>query len=166
MTTVASYSRTQSVTYVADNILKSLKDIIRLSGMSPEKLVGRWHQYQVATSTWLASEDLEKVVLEVFHPITGKLATRWDIDIAYGWSTGDGHFWVDTDQLRYSIKKAGLAPEQADYRLVLKVKPGSPSVAGWSDTTFISTEGFARHSLGSTVEHNGLAASAAYWRAK
>jgi len=166
MTTVASYSRTQSVTYVADNILKSLKDIIRLSGMNPEKLVGRWDSYQLATKTWLASEHLERVVLEVYNPTTGKLATRWDIDIAYGWSTGDGHFWVDTDQLRYNIKKTGLAPEAAAYRLLLDVKAGRPDVAGWSDTSFMSTDGFARHSLGSTIAHNGLTASAAYWRAK
>ena len=39
MTTTITYSRTHSVTYVADNILKSLKDIIRKSGMNPAKLV-------------------------------------------------------------------------------------------------------------------------------
>lgn len=42
MSAVAVYSYTQSVTYVADNILKSLKDIIRLSGLNPNKLVGEW----------------------------------------------------------------------------------------------------------------------------
>ncbi len=37
MTAVAVnvYSHTHSVTYVAENILKSLKDIIRLSGLDP-----------------------------------------------------------------------------------------------------------------------------------
>ena len=35
MTNVAVNTYTHSVTYVADNILKSLKDIIRLSGLDP-----------------------------------------------------------------------------------------------------------------------------------
>jgi hypothetical protein len=42
MTTVAVYSYTHSVTYVADNILKSFKDIIRLSGLDPSNLVESW----------------------------------------------------------------------------------------------------------------------------
>lgn len=41
MSTVATYSYTHSVTYVTDNILKSLKDIILLSGLDPE--IGRAH---------------------------------------------------------------------------------------------------------------------------
>ena len=43
MTSVAVYSYTHSVTYVADNILKSFKDIIRLSGLDPTKLVEDWN---------------------------------------------------------------------------------------------------------------------------
>lgn len=35
MSAVATYNYTHSVTYVTDNILKSLKDIIVLSGMDP-----------------------------------------------------------------------------------------------------------------------------------
>lgn len=164
MTSVATYSRTQSVTYVTDNILKSLKDLVRLIGMSPDKLIGNWASNHLAVSTWLASEHLERVVLEVFDPATSKLATRWDIDINYSWSAGDGNFWVDTEQLRYSIKKTGSAPEKCSYRLLLKTKPGEAKVLGWGDTIFLSTEGLVRHSVGSTIEHNGLGASAAYWR--
>ena len=42
MTSVAVYTYTHSVTYVADNILKSFKDIIRLSGLDPAKFVDDW----------------------------------------------------------------------------------------------------------------------------
>ena len=35
MTSVAVNTYTHSVTYVADNILKSMKDIVRLSGLDP-----------------------------------------------------------------------------------------------------------------------------------
>ena len=42
MTSVVVNTYTHSVTYVAENILKSLKDIIRLSGLDPTKFIGEW----------------------------------------------------------------------------------------------------------------------------
>lgn len=50
MSTVATYSYTHSVTYVTDNILKSLKDIILLSGLDPEHFADRWESNTRATS--------------------------------------------------------------------------------------------------------------------
>lgn len=164
MTSVAVYSYTHSVTYVADNILKSLKDIIRQSGLDPRQFVDDWEVHLRGVSTWLASEDLERVILEIYHPRTDALLFRWDIDISYSWSSGDGSFWVDTDQIRYAISKVGVAPAEAKYDFLLKTRPGRPDVAGWSRGSSRSTAGMSRHALGTTVEHNGLGASAAYWR--
>ncbi len=166
MTTVSAYSYTHSVTYVADNVLKSLKDIIRLSGMDPTKLTNEWESTHRAIRTWLASEHLEKVVLEIYSPATNVLVLRWDIDIIYQWSSGDGSFYTDTDQLRYHIRKAGVAPASASYEILLKNKPGRPDVEGWGTGSFRATDGLVRQSLGSTIEHSGLGASAAYWRAR
>lgn len=164
MSTVATYSYTHSVTYVADNILKSLKDIIRLSGLDPARFVDDWAANLRAIRTWLESGHLERVVLEIFHPSTNALITRWDIDIVYSWSSGDGTFWTDTDQLRYHILKAGVLPSLAKYDLLLSTKPGRPNVDGWGKGSYRSTDGMVRQSLGSTVEHNGLGAQAGYWR--
>ena len=164
MTAVAVYSYTYSVTYVADNILKSLKDIIRLSGLDPARLVNSWDSNMRALRTWLDSGDLQRVVLEIYDPRTNTLITRWDVDVVYSWSSGDGSFWTDTEQLKYHIQKAGLAPSEASYRLLMDNKPGRPDVQGWSSTNFRSTSGMVRQTLGSTIEHNGLGASAAYWR--
>src|SRR6266403_1519791 len=63
MSSVAVYSYTHSVTYVADNILKSFKDIIRLSGLDPGKLVESWAVLIRGITAWLASGHLERVVL-------------------------------------------------------------------------------------------------------
>ena len=164
MTSVAVNIYTYSVTYVADNILKSMKDIVRLSGLDPADLVDDWSTNMRAIQTWLDSGHLETVVLEIFHPITGGLVGRWDIDVVYTTGLGDGGFWTDTEQIKYHVRKAGLAPGEARYRLVLQNRPGRPKVDGWGPTRFRSTEGFVRHSLGSTIEHYGLGASAAYWR--
>src|SRR5690349_2774012 len=114
MTTVHVCTRTHSITYVADNILKSLKDIIGLSGLSPEKFSDNWETHERGIKVWLESEHLEKVMLEIYHPVTDALIIRWDIDIEYRWSSGDGSFWTDTNQLRYAIQKAGVAPSQAE----------------------------------------------------
>ena len=164
MTSVAVNTYTHSVIYVADNILKSMKDIIRLSGLDPANLVTDWPSNMLAIQTWLDSGHLETVVLEIFDPKTDALVCRWDIDVIYTTGLGNGGFWTDTEQIKYHIRKAGLAPSEARYRLVLQNRPGRPYVHGWEPTQFRSTAGFVRHSLGSTIEHYGLGASAAYWR--
>ncbi len=165
MTSVAVNTYTHSIVYVADNILRSLKDIIRLSGLDPSQLANDWDVNMRGIQTWLASGDLRSVILEIFDPKTDSLIGRWDIDVIYSTGFGDdGQFWTDTDQIRYAVRKAGLMPSEARYRLVVDNKPGRPDVNGWSSTTFRSTDGFVRQSLGSTIEHNGLGGSTAYWR--
>lgn len=164
MSAVAVYSYTHSVVYVADNMLKSLKDIILLSGLDPANLVNDWQSYIRAIRTWLDSEHLQRVVLEIFNPDTDALITRWDVDVIYTWSSGDGRFWTDTEQLRHHLKKSGVIASKAAYRLLLDTKDGRPHVDGWEFTMYRSTAGLVRQSLGSTIEHNGLGANAAYWR--
>lgn len=164
MTSVAVNTYTHSVTYVADNILKSFKDIIRLSGLDPSNLVNSWDSKMRALKTWLGTGDLEAVVLEIFNPATGALITRWDIDVVYNWSSGDGSFWTDTEQLKYHIRKAGIAPADARYEILLHTKPNRPDVEGWVKGSYRSTDGMVRQSLGSTIEHSGLGGNAAYWR--
>lgn len=164
MTSVIVNTYTHSVVYVADNILKSMKDIIRLSGLDPTNLVDGWQSKMTALQTWLQSRHLETVVLEIFDPKTDQLVGRWDIDVVYSVAGGDGGFWADTEQIKYAVRKAGLMPGEAKYQLLLCNKPGRPDVDGWGPASNRSTEGFVRHSLGSTVEHNGLGGSAAYWR--
>lgn len=164
MSAVAVFSYTQSVVYVADNILKSLKDIIRLSGLNPAKLVNDWAVLLRGLSAWIESRHLESVTLEIFDPKTNGLLFRWDIEVVYTWDVSAGTFWTDTDQLKWAIKKAGLVPSQADYRVLVRNKPGQPAVSGWSSCTLRSTDGMVRQSLGTTVEHNGLSANTTYWR--
>ena len=164
MTSVLTYSRTQSVIYVADNALRCLKDIIRESGLDPEKMVSSHESYMHAIETWLESEHLDRIVLEIIHPETGDLITRWDIDVEYDWGASDATFWVDTDQLKWAIRKAGVVPSYAEYGIVLITKHDRPEIPGWSSCNLRSTDGMIRQSLGSTIEHCGLGASASYWR--
>ncbi len=164
MTNVITYSRTHSVTYVTDNILKSLKDIIRESGLDPTEFVNDADVNKRGIKTWLESEHLENITLEIYNPKTDKLIKRWDIEVRYDWGSGDATFWTDTEQIKWAILKAGVAPSSAKYALKVHNKPGRPKVEGWSSCGYRSTDGMVRQSLGSTVEHNGLGASASYWR--
>ncbi|WP_349742963.1 HORMA domain containing protein [Roseateles cavernae] len=164
MSAVAVYSYTQSVVYVADNILKSLKDIIRLSGLDPSKLVGDWEVLLRGISTWIESRHLETVRLEIYDPKTDALITRWDVGISYTWDISAGTFWTDTEQLKYAIRKAGLMPSEARYRVVVHRTAGYSEVAGWSTCELRSTAGMVQQSLGTTIEHNGLGANTTYWR--
>jgi Bacterial HORMA domain 2 len=161
---VSVYSYTHSVTYVAENILKSLKDIIRLSGLDPAEFVGDWELNMRAVNGWLQSGDLERVMLDIYNPKTGELIFQWSIEIAYSWTGGDGSFWTDTEALKYAIRKAGLAPSDAKYDLRMKTKPGRHDIDGWGKAPARSTEGMVRQSVGTTVEHSGLSGNASYLR--
>lgn len=160
--TVNTY--THSVTYVANNLLLCLQDIVRRSGLDPGKISDDWIVLERGLSVWLGTRDLETVSLEVFDPRTDRLVGRWDFSISYGWTDGSGAFWVDTDQIRYAIQKQGLWPATCSYGVVVHTKPGRPDVAGWSRTTYRSTAGFVRQSIGTTLDASGLGAAATYYR--
>jgi hypothetical protein len=164
VTTVSAYSYTHSVTYVAENILKGFREIIRLTGLDPAKFVDDWEVSHRGISTWMQSGHLKMVALEIIDPRTNTLVFKWEMEISYTWSSGDGSFWADIDQLRYHMRKVGLAPSDASYRLLVTRHPGWAAVDGWSSATAYSTAGMTRQSAGSTIEHNGLGAGSAYWR--
>ncbi len=164
-TFVAVNTYTHSVIYVTDNILRSLQDIVRLSGLDPAQIADEWTVLERGISTWIESKHLETIVLEVYNPSTNALIGRWDIDIAYEWSgDGGGRFWVDTEQIKMAIKKAGVWPGSSKYSIICRSKSGWPDVDGWSTTAFRSTAGMAKQSLGTTIEHSGLGAGASYYR--
>jgi hypothetical protein len=92
--------------------LKGLKDIIRLVGLDPSEFVGDWELHMRGVQTWLNTVDLETVKLEIYNPKTDPLIFRWDIDIAYGWSGGDGSCWTDTEQLKIRDQKGRANSER------------------------------------------------------
>jgi hypothetical protein len=162
-TFVAVNTYTHSVTYVTNKILLSLQSIIRLSGLSPEGMTDDWTVLERGIKTWLESRHLTEVILEVFNPKTDNLIGRWDLEIRYGY-VGDGSFWVNTDDIRYHILKAGVWPSTCKYRIVTTTNEGRPDVPGWSRTTLRSTAGFVKQSIGTTIDGSGLNVGTGYWR--
>ena len=164
-TAVGVYTHVHSYNYVTNQLLNSIKEIVRMSGLEPGKMSGQWASLELGVHTWLADGDLKAVHLEVYHSQTDELVRRWDFDIYYG-NSGDGSFWQDPEDIRYHIEKAGLNPANCDYEILITTAPGRRDVMGWSRSSFRSTDGFVRQSIGTTIGAGGIAAGTSYWRKK
>jgi hypothetical protein len=161
---VAVRTYTHSITYVTDNILKSLKDIIVCSGLDPDKFVSQWDVLHDGIKAWITSGHLRLIILEVYDPSDDELLGRWDVEMSYAGTDGDGEFWVDTDAIRYAVAKAGIHPWSADYAIKVTRDNGFARVDGWTSTTLRSTSGFVQQRIGTTVENSGLGGSFSYYR--
>ncbi len=159
-TVVITYAHT--VSHVTDKMLLTFKEIIREIGLDLSRFLQSWRTYEAGISSWLSSRHLERVTLEIYNPSTDALVTRWDLDVVYD-TVGGGELWVDTDAVRYAIRKAGLVPSTCTYALKLTNSAGRPDVAGWAPCEFRSTEGPKRFSAGATIGGNGITAQTAYW---
>jgi len=154
---------THSVTYVTDQMLRSLKLLVTLIGLDQTKFIEQWPIYERGVKTWLESGHLQTVILEVSHPSHG-LVTRCDFSIDYGYGNGDGSMWVDTEALKYSITKIGVIPAQCNYSVSVLTAAGRPSVEGWGTGTLLPTTNFIKQSLGTTIGTHAIGAQAGYWR--
>jgi len=164
-TLVSVNTYVHSVAYVADQMLASIKRIIALSGLDPAKFTDNWAGLESGVRTWMQSRDLLCVTLEVFDPLTNQLVVRWDFEIRYTTAAeDDGVFWADSNAIRNAIEKSGHIPTSCSYGIIVRTKVGSPSVPGWTPTTFRSTDGFQKHNIGTTIGATSLAAGVAYWR--
>ena len=158
---VSVYSSAQTVVFVATKMLNHLQWIVRESGLSPAKLTREWDVLEDGISTWLGSRHLKEVYLEIYNPVTDALVKRWDLTVVYDW-TGDGTLRTDTEALRYHILKAGVVPSKCDYRIVVDNHPGAEKLLGWGMTSLLSTAGFSRHSIGTTIGASGLGSNTSY----
>ena len=162
---VSVRSYTHSVTYVTDKVLNSFKDIIRLSGLDPDNFASQRAVLHDGIKTWIESGHLDRIILEVYHPSTDALIGRWDVEVSYEWSGGDGEFWTDAAAIRFAIQKAGVQPGDAEYGIKVTYRtPGRPNVAGWSGATLRSTTGLVEQRIGTTVEGSGLSGQFSYYR--
>ncbi|MDN3512260.1 MAG: hypothetical protein NG784_13300 [Candidatus Jettenia sp.] len=56
------------------------------------------------------------------------------------------------------------SPTSCDYRIILDTNPSCCNVPGWRPTTYRSTEGFVRQSVGTTIGTHAIGSQAKYWR--
>ncbi len=167
-TSVRVSTKTHSVTHVATNILWGLRHIVRDCGLDQTKMVNQWAVLEAGTSVWLTSGDLRALLLEVYDPRRGvgnDLIGRFDFTIDYGYyPDGDGDLWLDPDTVAFAIRRAGTYASACSYRFVADVAPGHPMVDGWSDSSFRSTQGMSRKSLGTGIGGGSLGTNLSYYR--
>lgn len=156
-----------ATTHVATNMLRSLRQIIRGSGLSIDRILDQWDVLERGVAAWLASGHLTALTLEVFDPrkpAGADLVGRFDFTIDYDYyGDGDGELWLDSDTVAFAIRKNGSYAPSCDYRFVATTTPGRPHVAGWSDTTLRSTTGFTRHAVGTAIGGGSLGAGLTYY---
>lgn len=156
---------TYSVTHVTGEMMSSLKNIIRWSGLSISNLTNSWESVERAIHTWLSSKHLTKVTLEIYTSKENSLVTRWDFEIDYSYGAGDdGSLWADHEAIKHAILKAGAIAADCKYEFKILHKPGAPDVIGWGVGSYRSTTGFNQHSIGTTIGAYGLASGTTFWR--
>lgn len=156
---------THSLVYVSDKMLRSVYDIVRLSGLDPSVLVNDWVVVDRGLTTWMHTQHLQAVHLEIYDPTNDRLVTRWDLTVIYNASTnGDGSFQEDPEAIRTAIEKAGHVPARCGYRIIATTRQGRPDVDGWSPTTARPLDGMVRQSVGTAISAPDIQAAAGYWR--
>jgi hypothetical protein len=167
-TSVQVSTSTHSTTFVANNLLRSIKQLIVGSGLTANKLAGEWAVLERGIAAWLASGHLRTLTLEVYRAGSSGsagLVGRYDFDIDYGYyPDGDGDLWLDSDAVAFAIKKAGTYASLCEYRVLASHYDGRPYVAGWSDTTYRSTAGFTQQSMGTSLGGGSLGAGLSVYR--
>ena len=162
MSVVSVNTHTYTAGYLTANLIKSLTDIIKAVGLDPGEMAT--DTLDRGLKRWIETEDLQKLVLEIYARSSNALVGRFDFDLDYTYSTGDsGGFWLDTGQVTFAIRKAGLSPAGCSYAVVATTKPGRPDVPGWTSTSFRSTDGMTRHAVGTAIGAGAAAAGLAYY---
>lgn len=162
MSVVSVSTFTYTAGYLTGNLISSVTDIIKAIGLNPGDLPH--DTLDRGLKVWIESEHLQKLTLEIYSRSTDLLVGRFDFDLDYTYSSGDtGSFWLDTEQVKFAIRKQGLIPSGCAYRVVTTTKPGRPNVAGWSSTTLRSTDGMTRNAVGTAIGAGSAAAGLAYY---
>ncbi len=167
MTAVHVGSTTHTTTYVATNLLRSLRWLITAAGLDAAKFAGTWSTWEDGVAHWLAQRGLSELVLEVYDPSDTRddRRGRFDFTLHYDYG-GDGEMWLDPDIVTFTIKKNGSLPAQCHYRLVAVTTAFATDPPGgiWTSATLRSTAGYRRHTVGTAVAGGTVSASLSYYR--
>jgi hypothetical protein len=159
-----TYARTHSVTFLSDNLLNTLREIIRENGLSPEKLMQDRDVIASGLRTWLASGDLTRIVVEFYRPGGTVADARWELPVTYDGSGVDDDMWVDKNYLRQLIAKAKRPATDCSYRIILFTSVGAQTVAGFSDCSLLPTGSLVARSAGTVIATGHMTAAITYWK--
>ena len=159
-----AFNRTQSVTFIADNMRNALRDIVRENGLDPSELMRQWSTWVGnAARTWLDTGHLLEIIIEFYKPGSNAVTARWDFPVSYSGSGADD-MWLDKAYLRQLIAKAAKPTYDCVYRILLTRRPGALAIPGLQDTSFLSTGNLVARDAGTVIATSHMTASAQYWK--
>ncbi len=159
-----TYARTHSITFLSDNLLNTLREVIRENGLSPEKLMQDRDVITNGMRTWLNSGHLTQVVVEFYRPGATTADARWEFPVGYSGSGVEDDMWLDKSYLKQLIAKAKRPSSECSYRIVLFTSSGAQRVAGFSDCTLLPTGSMVARSAGTVIATGHVTAGVTYWR--
>ena len=108
-TSVSTYTRTQTATYLTDVVMGAIADILSDLKIDVTVLYRDWKQDEAAIAAWIEEESLQQVVLECHQP-NGTVAPIIEFPVAYTETgKGDATFTADRAALaRYRAKLDGF----------------------------------------------------------
>lgn len=159
-----AYARTHSVNFLSDNLLNALREVIRESGLSPERLMQDRDTLANGLRMWLSSGHLTKVIIEFYRPGATSADARWDVPVGYNGSGVEDDMWLDKNYLRQLIAKAKRPASDCSYRVLLCTNPGAAYVPGFSDCTLLATGSLVARPAGTVIATGHMTAGLTYWR--
>ena len=159
-----AFSRTDSIVFLSDNLRNTLREVIRENGLSPNKLMQDWETIERGIRTWLQTGHLNNIVIEFNKPGAWTASARWEFPIGSAGSGVDDDMWLDKAYLRQLIAKSAHPTNNCTYRILLCKDPGAPTVAGFTDCTFLSTGQLAARQAGTVIATGHMTAGPTYWR--
>lgn len=163
-THTTAYTRAHTAAYVTDKLANSLRDIIKIWGLNPAKLIDDWELLSRGVRTWLESGHLTQVTLEFYSPGSTQASGRVDMPVEYDGSGVADEMWVDKAFLRAHLGKGTKPGPGVQYRVLLTTSPGEPEVPGFVATTYRSTSGLVSRNAGSVIATGDVMVSLRYWR--
>lgn len=159
-----AFTQAHSIVFMSDNLLNSLRDLIRENGLSPDKLMQDRATIDSGIRTWLQSGHLKNVVVEFFKPGASVASARWEFPIGYVGSGVEDDMWLDKNYLRQLVGKSARPTGDCSYRVILCTRSGAPHVDGFSDCTFLPTGNLSARNSGTVIATGHMTASVTYWR--
>lgn len=142
---------THTATHLSDAIMGSLSTILATLQLDLTKLTGSWSLYQNGIRVWLAEESLEAVVLECTGPdnvlrAVFEFPAKYSTDVA-----GDAKFVHDHATLAAYMAKLKQLPSGCSYRILITYRRTPTALAGWSNTSRLSTDGMKARVFGTVA---------------
>jgi hypothetical protein len=147
-TSVSTYTRTHTATYLAELVLGTVGDLLAALGIDSGRLYTDWDQDQAAIEKWIDEQSLAMVVLECRQP-SGKVAPVFEFPISYSaYGLGDAAFTAQRAKIARYRAKLESVPAGTTYGLVCTFRGARTEMPGWHSGSRASTEGLRSTNFG------------------